>query len=174
MSIQCDNCDNLATHLCGECLEAAYCSRQCQMEDREFHVSEGECVHPDNMTHEEVMAHLGDHYDKCDAFLHDPNEAQKELIALRESLLIGGKGKNRNNAAHQRAKAKRRKAKNRRLKKKLRKQKKGKGKDKKGLSGTTKGAIAGGAGGFVLGGVPGAVLGAGGGAAAGRALDKKK
>lgn len=174
MSILCDNCDNLATHLCGACLEAAYCSRQCQLEDRDFHVSEGECVHPTDMSHDEVIAHLGDHYDSCDAFLNMPEEAQKELIALRESVLIQGKGTNRSNAAHQRAKAKRRKAKNRRLKKKLRKQKKGKDKDKKGISGTAKGALAGGAGGFVVGGVPGAVVGGAGGAAAGRTLDKKK
>lgn len=180
MSICCDNCDGPATHLCGECLEAAYCSQECQREDREFHLSEAECLHPRAMNHDEIMKHLRDHYDDamCNQFSYDPQAAQKELIALRESILISGK--NRNDAAHQRRKAKRLKAKNRKLKKKLRKDKKKKdkkglgktGKDKKGLSKTAKGGIVGGAAGLALGGVPGAALGAAGGAAVSKSSGK--
>jgi len=58
----CDVCNGPANLMCGNCMDAVYCSEQCQLQDHPEHCKD--CMHPSQMSHEdlveEVRMHLED------------------------------------------------------------------------------------------------------------------
>lgn len=81
----CDVCEKPASQVCGNCLDAVYCSKECQLKDHPDHCQD--CVHPSQMDRDELMAEIKMHVDHADEN-HDANHVKIGVQLLQGS--VGG------------------------------------------------------------------------------------
>ena len=79
----CDVCSAPASLVCSNCLDAVYCSIQCQQRDRSEHCND--CTHPAEMDHEQLMDEIQMHIEHAEDDVFDPKH-----IKIGSQLIQGG------------------------------------------------------------------------------------
>jgi hypothetical protein len=80
----CDVCSAPASLVCSNCLDAVYCSEQCQQRDHPEHCND--CVHPADMDHEQLMEEIHMHVTDAD------EDHDRDHVKIGSQLIQGGAG----------------------------------------------------------------------------------